>query len=104
MDTLRDDDREINHHGKPRNVGEENKDASEMAPVENIVKVSPADLKHRREDLELEARKKFYKQIGLVQKNKDKLRRCKRIGRVEIPTFIIIFVTVYWMFGLSNMK
>ena len=104
MDTLRDEEREINHHGNKLNVGDDNKDGSEMTPVGSIVKVSPADLKHRREDLEVEARKKFYEQIGKGQRNKDKLRRCKRIGRVHIPTFIIIFVMVYWVYGLSNMK
>ena len=103
MDTLRGEEREINHHGKKLNVGDENKDESEMTPVESIVRVSPADLKHRREDLEVEARKKFYEQIGRDQRNKDKLARCKRIGRVHIPIFIIAFVTVYWVFGLISM-
>ena len=103
MDTLREDDREINHHGKPRNVGEENEDSG-MPPVENTVKVAPADLRHRREDREVEARKNFYKQIKQAQKNKDRLNRCKRIGRIDIPTVIFIFVLLYWVYGLKSMS
>ena len=104
MDTLREDDREINHHGKPRDVGEDNKEDSAMTPVENTVKVAPADLRHRREDREVEARKNFYKQIKQAKKNKDRLIRCKRIGRIEIPTIIFIFVLLYWFYGLRNMS
>ena len=103
MDTLREDDREINHHGKPRNVGEENEDSG-MPPVENTVKVAPADLRHRREDREVEVRKNFYKQIKQAQKNKDRLNRCKRIGRIDIPTVIFIFVLLYWVYGLRSMS
>ena len=102
-DTLREDVKEVNHHGKMRKVEGDDDGDDDMAPVENIIKVSPADLKHRREDKEVEARKQYYQQIARAQKNKEKLRRCKKFGRRDIPTFIIIFVTVYWVFGLSNM-
>ena len=102
-DTLREDPKEINHHGKPRDVEEETKDDSKMAPIENVIKVSPADLKHRREDKEVEARRQYYKEIAKIKKNKEKLLRCKRIGRVYIPIFITLFVTSYWVYGLSNM-
>ena len=100
-DTLREEVKEVNHHGKPRKV---EADDDGMAPVEDVVKVSPADLKHRREDKEVAARREYYQQIAKAQKNKDKLRRCKKFGRRDIPTFIITFVTIYWVFGLSNMS
>ena len=54
-DTLREEVKEVNHHGKPRKV---EADDDGMAPVEDVVKVSPADLKHRREDNEVAARTK----------------------------------------------
>ena len=104
MDTLKDDEeREINHHGKPMAVGEESNDDPYLPPVENIVKVSGAELRHRREDRQVAAQKDFYNQIRQAQRNKDRLRRCKRIGKVEIPTIIIIFVLIYWVYGLRNM-
>ena len=102
-DTLREDPKEINHHGKPRDVEEETRDDSKMATIENVIKVSPADLKHRREDKEVEARRQYYKEIAKIKKNKEKLLRCKGIGHVYIPIFITFLVTIYWVYGLSNM-
>ena len=104
MDTLRGEDREINHHGVPRNIGEEKGDITEVTPVEKVNKVASADLRHRREDLEVAARKQFYENISKQNKNKERLVKCKKIGRVYIPTFIISFVIIYWVFGLSQMK
>ena len=104
MDTLRGDDREINHHGVMRSVGEEDEKTTEVTPVEKINKVSAMDLRHRREDLEVAARKEFYKKLREGEKNKEKLIKCKKIGRVYIPTVITIFVVIYWGFGLSQMK
>ena len=104
MDTLREEEREINHHGKPRNVGDEENDKSEITPVETVTKVTPANLRHRNEGLEVEARKNFYNQIRQAQKNKDLLKRCKRIGKVDIPIFIFTFVLVYWGYGLRSMS
>ena len=103
-DTLREEVKEVNHHGKPRKVEADDDGDSGMAPVEDVVKVSPLDLRHRREDKEVEARRQYYQQIEKAQKNKDKLRRCKKFGRRDIPTFIITFVIIYWVFGLSNMS
>ena len=97
MDTLRGEGREINHHGKKIDV-------SEVTPVETINKVSPGDLRHRREDLEVAARKQFYENIKETSTNKQKLAKCKRIGRVHIPGVISTFVIVFWVYGLSNMQ
>ena len=102
IDTLREDPKEINHHGKPREIDGEKED-SEITAIENIIKVSPADLRHRREEKEVEARRKYYKQISESKRNKVKLERCKRLGRVDIPIFITPFVIIYWVYGLSNM-
>ena len=104
MDTLREEDREINHHGKPRDVGDKDKDEAELTPVENVVKVSPANLRHRNEAKEVDARRNFYNQIKQAQRNKDKLKRCKRIGRVDIPIVIFVFVLSYWVYGITSMS
>ena len=104
MDTLRGEDREVNHHGVMRDVGGNKKDVAEVTPVETINKVSPGDLRHRREDLEVEARKQYYQNIKKSSNNKQKLAKYKRIGRVHIPGVISAFVIVFWVYGLSNMK
>ena len=99
MDTLRSEDREINHHGVKREVGED-KSAKEGLPSVEIV--SPSDLRHRREDKEVEARKKYYDGIKNSLKKKERLAKCKKIGRVYIPIFIITFVCIFWGYGLSQ--
>ena len=104
MDTLRTDDREINHHGVPIVVGDDNDGITLVTPVEEVIKVPSANLRHRREDLEVKARKQFYENISKEATNKEKLAMCKRIGRVYIPAIILLFVTIYWVFGLSQME
>ena len=104
MDTLRTDDREINHHGVPIVVGDDNDGITLVTPVEEVIKVPSANLRHRREDLEVKARKQFYENISKESTNKEKLAMCKRIGRVYIPVIILLFVTIYWVFGLSQME
>ena len=100
---MREDPKEINHHGKPRDLEKDITEASKMAGIDNIIHVSPADLKHRREDKEVDARRQYYKEIARFQKNQEKLKRCKRLGHSDIPLFIIVFTTIYWVYGLSNM-
>ena len=98
MDTLRDEeDREINHHGTTRKVGDE---ADGSDPVFNL---SGNDLRHRDEKKELEARKQFYKQMDRKKKNKKQLKFCKKIGKQIIPVVCILFSTVYWTYGLSQL-
>ena len=104
MDTLREEDREINHHGVRRDVGGDKNGVSEVTPVETIHKISPGDLRHRREDVEVKARKEYYKMIKNSTNKKEMLAKCKRIGRFHIPVVIITFVTTFWIYGLSNMK
>ena len=102
-DTLREDVKEVNHHGKPRKVDGDDEKDDDLAPVGNIVTVAPADLKHRREDKEVAARKQFYEEIARAQLNKEKIRRCKQFGRRDIPAVVTVFVITYWAFGLSKM-
>ena len=58
MDTLRgDEDREINHHGTVRIVGEE------AETPDTVVPLSVHNLRHRDEKKEVAARKEYYKQM-----------------------------------------
>ena len=96
MDTLRDDeDREINHHGTVRKVGEEEEDP--------VFSFSGNDLRHRDEKKELEARKDFYRQMDRKKKNQKQLKFCKKIGKQIIPAICIVFATIYWSYGLSQL-
>ena len=98
MDALRgDEDREINHHGTVRKVGE---DADGSDPV---VPFSQGDLRHRDEKKELEARKEFYKQMDRKKNNAKQLKFCKKIGKKIIPTICTLFTIFYWTYGLSQL-
>ena len=96
MDLLKEDDREINHHGSKVAVGD----------ATNNIHVRPADsaLVSRREDVEVQAKKKLYEQIKQSNKNKSRLATCKRIGRFYIPLLVVTFSVTYWGYGLSQMS
>ena len=95
MDSLREEDRSINHHGTTLSTGEGS----------NAIQVRPAesDLVARREDVEVDARKRLYEQIEKANRNKNKLARCKKVGHVYIPAVVLVFAFVYWGYGLSQM-
>ena len=59
MDSLREEDRSINHHGTTLSTGEGS----------NAIQVRPAesDLVARREDVEVDARKRLYEQMKANQ-------------------------------------
>ena len=98
MDTLRgDEDREINHHGTARKVGEE------MNNSDTVLPFSENDLRHREEKKELEARKAFYDHMKQKERNEEQLKFCKKIGKQFIPTICLIFASVYWLYGLSQL-
>ena len=103
MDTLRGDDRQINHHGVMRDVGGDEKGVTEVTPVEPVNNISPGDLRHRREDLEVKARKQYYEILKKSSNNKKMLARCKRIRIFHIPGVINTLVIICWTYGLSNM-
>ena len=96
MDQLKEDDREINHHGTKISVGE--------ASTTELVRPAHSALVSRREDVEVEAKRKLYEQIKQSNKNKKALATCKRIGRVYIPAVALTFSGVYWGYGLSQMS
>ena len=98
MDTLRgDEDREINHHGTVRKVGEEEEGANAVLPF------SQGDLRHRDEKRELEARKKYYEQMRQKKRNEEQLIFCKKVGKQIIPTICLLFTAVYWLYGFSQL-
>ena len=102
MDSLRDDEeREINHHGEKINAVERS-DEMIFETLRSTPDVSPNDLKHRREDVEVKARKAFYAQMEKTENNKKKILACKKIGRFYIPLIVLCFTLCFWIFGLSQ--
>ena len=98
MDILRDDeDREINHHGTVRKVGEEADGSDPVLPF------SEKDLRHRNEKKELDARKEYYRQMDKKNRNLKQLKFCRKIGKQTIPTICILFASVYWTYGFSQL-
>ena len=102
IDSLRDDtNREINHHGEPRKVGEE-------VAGRNVVQVTPFDqktdmkkLKSVDERIQLDALKELYaKNAG---KNcARKIEKMKKISRKLNPAACFVFVVVYWIIGIKQ--
>ena len=91
MDSNRGEKREVNHHGKSVDVS---------AKVDPMPAVNHTDLISRRENVQIEALKEYYKN-GKLEKN---VKFGEFIGKTVIPVIIIIFTSAYWIYGLSNSK
>ena len=115
MDTLRDDeDREINHHGETVFINgeqEENQQAGIKVyyslRINNNAeyKVKPAimNLVSVNKKEELKAQKVFYEKIDaqMRAKNMRKLEFWKKMSLVYLPVMALIFISLYWLIGLS---
>ena len=90
------DERSINHHGVERPVGDQQT---------NVVKVKPAASKliSRNEKVEYEARKELYNGLEQSRKVLQKIDNLVFVGKVIVPTFIILFSSLYFWYGLSRM-
>ena len=101
IDSLRDDSqREINHHGEPRKVGEEKPGSA------TIFQVAPASIDRSNllsinEQVQRDALKKLYSK-DLGAKRKAKIRRLKNLSLKVNPFVCITFIVVYWAVGLSQ--
>ena len=95
MDSLKEEDREINRHGSKLNT-RDSKNAIHVKPAVNT-------LIARREDVEVQARKELYERILQTNKSKARLATLKKVGRVYIHAVVGGFSTVYWGYGLSHM-
>ncbi|XP_023340726.1 gamma-aminobutyric acid receptor subunit beta isoform X2 [Eurytemora carolleeae] len=98
IDLLREEEgeeREINHHGKPRKV----------APSVSTLKVGEGQagwmnkLVSRDEQVQQNALKEYYK--GQKNVNKGKLAIAKSISLRWNPAIIVVFILFYWSFGLT---
>merc|ERR1719167_1077631 len=101
MDSLRnDEDREINHHGRPVEVGED-----ESRPG-STNKVSDNNLVAVDEKVQLRALTDFYERAenasNMRDKMKRRLERCQRFTLVYNPILALAFVAVYWIIGLFH--
>ena len=88
----------MNHHGGEKEAGTQEND------VNKVIKVSPAELISRDEKVEFEARKQFYEDL-LYSKNKaSRIKRLQFVGRKVFPALIMLFSTLYFMYGFSHIN
>ena len=105
MDCHRDDtEREINHHGQPRDIGDEKGKITKVLPVNGVEGegTRKADLISRHEDIQVSALQQMYtkRMKKNSEKNARKLKRAEKFANVWIPILVICFVAVYWVVGL----
>ena len=121
MDSHRTERREVNHHGEARTVGDEDqlhngkedkdgrgsllkdKRLEGWTKLGDVVHVAPAqdsrksDLISRHEDVQVNALKKHYQEAE-VRENSIKFGEL--VGRKVIPALVILFMILYWGYGL----
>ena len=105
IDSLRDDSqREINHHGEPREVGDKEAGTSQGA---KLVQVAPLEkdtgkkLVSIDERIQQDALKEFYRQ-KVDTAREAKIERMKKISLKINPLSCIAFVIAYWVIGLKQ--
>ena len=117
-DALREEEREVNHHGRVRKLGNddsEENDANENAEAGNSInnwvgeqtedndqkmKQLKLDLISRKEDVQVNALRDYYS--AFVTPNQRKLKRADYIGFTLIPRVVLSFVACYWAIGLMK--
>ena len=108
IDSFYDED-VVNHHGQSRYVGNftamkaiEKKDKENRNTKENN-KVKPADLIHRNEEIEVNARKVHYNNLTGSRNFKSKAKRrivAEKIARWGIPSVFVLFCIGYFSVGV----
>ena len=104
IDSLRDDcQREVNHHGNPREVGDQEADQStavkmiQVAPQKNNKK----NLVSVNEKVQQDALKELYSRNLEVARNA-KITQMKKISLKISPFACLVFVVAYWVIGLNH--
>ena len=104
IDSLRDDSqREVNHHGNPREVGDQEADQStavkmiQVAPQKNNKK----NLVSVNEKVQQDALKELYSR-NLEAARKAKITQMKKISLKISPFACLVFVVAYWIIGLNH--
>ena len=93
MDSQRMEKRDVNHHGTVREVSAGAKKISPQTSGRQ------SDLVSRRENVQVEALRKFYQEEVTSKKN---LEFGEILGKKVIPFTMIVFSFIYWIYGLRN--
>merc|ERR1712228_704912 len=92
-DCLREEEREVNHHGRVRKIGDEDEDyeENEVEIMKNnwMGNTGQLDLISRREDVQVAALKEHYRNLAA---NEKKLERADYVGFTVIPTIAGCFI------------
>ena len=92
------EDREINHHGKPHTVKK-----ADSGSVSGPMMTFDKNLISRKEQVQDQALKDYYKRIVITSDTKRKiLAGCIMFSRKVKPIIATTFVVCYWSAGLHN--
>ena len=58
----------------------------------------------KSEIIQQEALRDYYREVNKRQHNKTKIKRCKRFTQVYYPIFCIVFVIMFWAFGMKEYR
>ena len=72
----------------------------QASPKHTYVGPTQADLRHRDEEKEVDARKNWYQNAKI--QGEYKLMICKKISNVGIPIVAGLFITFYWSIGMNQ--
>jgi len=111
-DYLRDDEREINHHGTTLNVGGDDKEKGESSPVmplnnwisddegdgNEAVKALKLNMISRLENEQVDALREYYGKVKSSHENR--IAQLEYMSNFIIPFLAILFISFYWIIGL----
>ena len=83
---------------------EKKKAGSQENKYSKVIKVTPSELISRDEQIEFEARKKFYENLKYSKKKASRIERLQFVGQKIFPVLILLFSTIYFMYGFSQIN
>ena len=93
------EDREINHHGKPHTVKK-----ADSGSVSGPMMTFDKNLISRKEQVQDQALKDYYKRVKVTASKAKVMKRCIFFSRKVKPMIALIFIGSYWFGGLQNYK
>ncbi len=112
IDSLREEARDINHHGKSVSIGDHEKSEAATHPkistngkvfkMSNKVRPDTSrniDLISRDEEKEVKARKEYYDHAG--SSNERHMKIATKVARVGLPVVFFAFIVLYFVIGMT---
>ena len=55
----------------------------------------------KNEAIQKEALREYYKEMSAKHQNEKKIIACKKFTQVYYPTFCLVFVVIFWAWGMK---